>query len=130
MSIPNVGEIKAALIALSDLVKKGMTVEAQEKIMGLREMLLELREQNIEYKEKIILLEKQVDLDNRLVFRNNVLWLKEDSEESGPFCQPCWDARHQLIRLQIEKYFFRCKVCEDTVQHTSPPSFSKSSRLL
>jgi hypothetical protein len=43
-----------------DLLKKGSTIEAQEKIMSLREGALELQEENQELKEKINDLEKQL----------------------------------------------------------------------
>lgn len=43
-----------------ELIKKGSTIEAQEKIMELREGAIELQEQNIQLRERIRELEGQV----------------------------------------------------------------------
>jgi hypothetical protein len=43
-----------------DLIKKGSTIEAQEKIMELREGAIELQEQNIELRQKVRELERQL----------------------------------------------------------------------
>jgi DNA-binding transcriptional MerR regulator len=43
-----------------DLIKTGATIEAQEKIMELRQSALELQEANVELRERIIELEARV----------------------------------------------------------------------
>nr|WP_321256035.1 hypothetical protein [uncultured Pseudodesulfovibrio sp.] len=122
MAMPSAGDIKTILSSLTDLVKKGMTVEAQEKIMDLREIILELREQNIEYRELAEQFQQQSAIEEELEFKDNVLWRLKDGERIGPFCQSCWDSQKKLIRLQKDEYMYYCKVCKDEIQHTpSPP---------
>jgi len=43
-----------------DLLKKGATIEAQEKIMELREYALDLQEENMNLKNHILELQEQV----------------------------------------------------------------------
>ena len=43
-----------------DLLKKGSTIEAQEKIMELREGAIELQEQNLQLRQKVRELESQL----------------------------------------------------------------------
>lgn len=43
-----------------DLLKKGATIEAQEKIMELRESALELQEENINLKNQVLELQERV----------------------------------------------------------------------
>lgn len=53
MSLPNYKEIMS-------LIKKGATLEAQEKIVELRETALDLQDQNLNLREQIIDLNKQL----------------------------------------------------------------------
>ena len=43
-----------------ELIKKGMTIEAQEKIMELREAALSLQEENINLKRQVLELQEKV----------------------------------------------------------------------
>jgi hypothetical protein len=100
-----------------ELVKKGATVEAQEKIMELREAALGLQEENIKLKERLKALEEELKLKGRLRFDGKVYLLeKDDGPEDGPYCQLCYDGEHKLIRLQLkdtgegrEWYCLKCK---------------------
>lgn len=53
MSLPNYKDIV-------DLLKKGATIEAQEKIMELRESALKLQEENIQLKNQLLELQEKV----------------------------------------------------------------------
>ena len=100
-----------------ELIKKGATVEAQEKIMGLREYVVALREESIELREKIAKLESAAKIKQNLEFRDGRYYLKkEEDAEDGPYCQRCWDADEKLIRLQVgtgpEYGKWVCLVCK------------------
>lgn len=45
---------------IAELIKKGATIEAQEKIMELRESALELQEENINLKNQVLELQERV----------------------------------------------------------------------
>ncbi len=70
-----------------DLIKKGSTVEAQEKIMELREGALALQEENIKLKETIKDLEAKLSVKEKVVWEPPFYWLKEGDAKDGPFCQ-------------------------------------------
>jgi len=83
-----------------ELIKKGSTIEAQEKIMELREAAIELQDENQALKDKIGLLEKKLEIKAKLVWDNPYYWLVDDQEKDGPYCQLCYDKDEKLIRLQ------------------------------
>ena len=89
-----------------ELIKKGATVEAQEKIMELREGALELQEENTALKTQVRELEEKLKIQGQLEFVEGVYWLWEEDEagdftiKTGPYCQHCYDDEMKLIRLQ------------------------------
>ena len=82
-----------------DLVKKGATVEAQEKIMELREFAIELQEENLQLKEDIALLKSKAKLKEVLTFKDGVYFQENENELIGPFCPKCNDSEQKQIRL-------------------------------
>jgi len=95
-----------------DLVKKGATIEAQEKIMELREAAISLQEENLNLREELRELKAKLALKKELNFDGSVYWQGGGDERDGPFCPSCNDSKSKLIRLQ--EYFdkqWRCKVC-------------------
>jgi hypothetical protein len=80
-----------------ELLKKGATLEAQEKIMQLREAVLELQEENHKLKNTINELKEKLEISKKLEFDGSVYWLKG---KGGPFCQRCYDVDQKLVRLQ------------------------------
>jgi len=83
-----------------DLVKKGATVEAQEKIMALREAALELQEENLDLKEEVKTLNQQLEIKAKIKFDEKVYWFDDEGKTDGPFCQRCYDMDKKLLRLQ------------------------------
>ena len=105
-----------------ELIKKGATVEAQEKIMELREYIIALKEENIELRDKISKLESAENIKRNLEFRDGRYYLKKEGVEDGPYCQRCWDADEKLIRLQFiydtgfANKFWGCAECKNEVK--------------
>ncbi len=98
-----------------ELIKKGATVEAQEKIMELREVALDLKEENLQLRERLRELEAQLQRETQLTFENGVYWLIDGDAKDGPFCQQCYDADQKLMRLQVVRnsdYRWRCLTCK------------------
>ncbi len=102
------------------LIKKGMTIEAQEKIMELREAVLEYREENLQLKKTISELECQIDIEKCLKYEYPVYY-KVDPDSSknkdGPYCRACYDKDKKLIRLTIiddrPTLSYHCNVCKN-----------------
>ncbi len=97
-----------------DLLKKGLTLEAQEKIMELREGALELQEENFGLRESVRQLEEQLRQSKNLRFENEMYWLADAGKKEGPFCVVCHDRDGKLVRLLNGKDYereWRCPVC-------------------
>jgi hypothetical protein len=93
-----------------ELLKKGVTIEAQEKIMALREAALEYQNETLELRQKV------KELQDALALRDNLKWQKpyyvlKDNEDEK-FCQRCYDADNEAIHLlELERGFWRCMEC-------------------
>jgi ribosomal protein L37AE/L43A len=97
-----------------DLLKKGSTIEAQEKIMELREGALSLQEENIKLKERISELESKLNKKKEVQYEAPFYWEMIDGKKEGPFCQKCYDSDGKIIRLQkIEEGNWHCKSCNN-----------------
>jgi ribosomal protein L37AE/L43A len=109
-----------------ELLKKGSTIEAQEKIMELREGALELQEENMKLKERINELESELNKKKQIQWEAPFYWIIGDESKEGPICQKCYDSDNKLIRLQrIEEGNWHCKSCnndffEDSYKPTNP----------
>jgi len=97
-----------------ELLKKGSTIEAQEKIMELREGALELQEENINLKKRISELESELNKKKEIQWESPFYWVVRDETKNGPFCQKCYDSDEKLIRLhKIEEGNWHCKSCNN-----------------
>jgi uncharacterized protein with PIN domain len=88
-----------------ELLKKGATIEAQEKIMELREAALELQEENINLKNQVLELQEKVRK------------LESFEGEPCPKCRkPAWvvessEPDRQFGRLGGIRRHYRCTEC-------------------
>jgi hypothetical protein len=115
-----------------DLIKKGSTIEAQEKIMALREGALALQEENTKLKTRIGELEARLSEKEGLLWEPPFYWMKKGDSKDGPFCQKCYDSEGKLIRLQnVEKGAWSCKACNNNFFEESykPPGIRIRSRI-
>jgi hypothetical protein len=102
---------------IMDLIKKGATYEAQEKIMELREGALNLQDENIELKKKIKELESKLEIKENLEYIKPSYWLVNGDNRDGPYCQRCYDVEKILVRLQGGKNdIWRCKSCNSAYE--------------
>jgi len=110
MSIPNYKDIV-------ELLKKGLTIEAQEKIMELREAAMELQEQNLALRERVVALESELKQSKNLKFDGGLYYMHGDPD---PFCPLCYERDKKLIHLvkngQQEGYWPSCLVCNESFE--------------
>jgi len=107
-----------------DLIKKGATLEAQEKIMELREICIKLQEENHNFRRRITELKNILSISKNLIWESPYYWVKSDDGKDGPFCQVCYDKEKHLIRLQKHgKSAWSCYSCENSYFDSSyePP---------
>lgn len=107
MAIPTYSDIK-------DLLKKGFTIEAQEKIIELREVAIQLQSENIELREQVRALQDAAAIRETVVWDAPYYWRQpRDGHKDGPFCQRCYDKDKNLIRLQDGKGgLWKCRECK------------------
>ena len=101
MQIPSISSANEALSLvgrLTDLVKKGATIDLQETIVNLREAVLALKEENLNLKEQVSVLEGALQKEKILTFEApNYYSLTDDGKRDGPFCQVCQDSDKKLV---------------------------------
>ncbi len=95
-----------------DLLKKGATIEAQEKIMELREAALEIQNENLILKQQIASLTAAQNLQDRLTYKKPFYEAKDNQNDK--FCQRCYDVDRKAVRLQqVEPKYWRCIQCRN-----------------
>lgn len=83
-----------------DLLKKGATFEAQEKILELREAAMSLQEENLQLRSQMSKLQSEVATAKSLRFDRGLYWLEEPAgQRDGPFCPICKDNDSKMVRL-------------------------------
>ncbi len=97
-----------------ELIKKGSTIEAQEKIMELREGALELQEENIRLCEQVKDLEEKLNRKQNVIWEAPFYWIKDGDKKDGPFCSQCYDKETYLIRLKdFKNGTWECPTCKN-----------------
>ena len=105
---------------LAALLKDGMTPEAQEKIMELRQTVLAIQEENLQLKERIRQLEVgSAPATREVVYDKGVYWTLERGVRQGPFCPACQDRAGKLVRLHYSHtgtpgVYWMCKACQQS----------------
>ncbi len=117
-----------------DLVKKGATIELQERLMKLREEALALQEENLSFRTKLSELEAKLQLRDSLTFDGALYWTQNaDKTKEGPFCQKCRDGKGLLVRLQNGRdrtsTDWVCIECHTTYGRSYPQSLSDDNDL-
>jgi len=129
---------------IADLLKKGMTLEAQEQIMQLRESALGLQEENLQLKSEAHSAAKQLapleeQLNNKTQLRHEPpVYYRLDDEV--PFCPLCWERDSKLIHLIVSRsqsggVYGECKVCaknftiKPSAETSEPRSLSRREML-
>jgi hypothetical protein len=101
------------------LIKTGATIEAQEKIMELRESALELQNDNLSLRARVIELEQQIGSSTAMEFKKPFYFRAGDEH---PFCPVCWEKDKtslHLSGLSGSAEWFTCPVCKWT--HAQKP---------
>ena len=114
-----------------ELVKRGATIEAQEKIVELRAAALEIQEENLALRKRVGELEQRIALRESVVYRAPSYWTERDGTKDGPYCQKCYDVDSKLVRLQMrmEQGAWLCQACgKSFVDESYQPPVAPSQR--
>ena len=100
---------------IQELLKKGLTLEAQEKIMELREGALDLQEQKLALEQRVKELEEALVIKGELVREKNVYYrVLADGKRDGPYCLSCWDGDRKLVNIMQFAYgTMKCGRCKN-----------------
>jgi hypothetical protein len=114
-----------AIKAANEIFDKLRDAEAKSVIADLKLEGAKLVEENARLREENTKLKETADVRGRLVPENDVYWLsRPEKGRDGPFCQPCWDDREKLIRLQAleSEPRFVCRVCGKSARNPNAPA--------
>jgi hypothetical protein len=111
--VPNYQEI-------IELLPEGLTLQAKEKLIELKEAAVTLQEENLALKQKLKQLESAAGVPPNLLFDKGLYWLMASPPDSnnrqGPFCQACFDRDKKLVHLhrnQVTQSGWFCVVCRN-----------------
>ena len=97
---------------IQDLLKKGLTIEAQEKIMELRIAALKLESDKLELEQRVKELEFALQLTGELKREGNVYFRTREGKTDGPYCLGCWDGDRKLVNIMTFAHgVIRCGRC-------------------
>ncbi|VDG98893.1 Uncharacterised protein [Lysinibacillus sphaericus] len=97
---------------ISNIVKEIGDIDLNKKIIDLQSEVFELLEENYQLKAEVRVLKEAADIQDRLRFKNNMYYFKDDTEDDEPFCTACWDQESKLVRLHINSWeLYTCPVC-------------------
>ncbi len=92
-------------------------------VSDLRARLEESQAENAKLKEALQRLETQDRADDRIFFKGNVYWRRQDggAGEEGPFCPRCYGEKGKTLNLGSTNGWHNCAVCGWSTP-TSPAS--------
>lgn len=102
----SINELKEMVLNVRDLYEQGRGQEGQIKLLALRDEVISLKEESLTMREQILSLRTELqDLQEKqtkqekLIFREPFYFMIEGDAEEGPFCQRCYDADNNMMRL-------------------------------
>jgi hypothetical protein len=99
---------------ITDLLKKGATIEAQEKIMELREFALQLQEENLKLKNENLELKQQKKPKVKPKIKYGCYYFDDDTTKL--YCASCYDSKGEISLTQrINSKFRKCNVCSSEI---------------
>jgi len=113
----SVSETKTFISTIADLYKKGSNIEAEHKLMEIREAFLELKEENLELRTQLHAFREAQSVEQKLTFDEPFYYLIEGENAEGPYCQRCHDADGKLIRLIAKPRWdasHHCRECKES----------------
>lgn len=82
-------------------------VELNRKIIDLQTEAISLIEENAKLKKEVQELTEKLAFQGSLKHRDGAYW---KSDDDGPFCMPCWDDKHKLMRMNGPDVY-HCPTC-------------------
>ena len=86
---------------IKELVKLGLTIEAQQQIMELKESELSLKDENLELKKQLDELREKLSVKEDLIFDSPFYYRESDTEKNEPYCSKCYDAEEKRIHIMV-----------------------------
>jgi hypothetical protein len=117
------GSIKTASDIAKLIKESDISLEKAETKLKLAELVSALADAKLEAadiqqilfeKQSLIQrLEQQASIREQLVWEEPSYWRQIGEEREGPFCQQCYDTKHDLVRLQGNgEGYWECTACK------------------
>lgn len=82
------------------VAQKADNVEIIQQLLTVQAEALELQQKNIELQNKINELERNKDIEDRIVHHQDLYLTLKDDPQNLPYCTTCWTTKHQLVQLR------------------------------
>lgn len=102
-----------------ELIKKGSTMEAQEKILELREAAMELQSENVDLRREVETLTDLLHKKERMTYVRPFYYAECDDV---PHCARCWEVEHKAVHLpepfrSAAGPVYTCLECSNKIIH-------------
>ena len=95
------------------VAQKADNVEIIQQLLTVQAEALELQQKNIELQNKINELERNKDIEDRIVRHPDPYLTLKDDPQNLPYCSTCWATKHQLIQMWHDgEGFLKCPTCK------------------
>lgn len=106
------------LKSIGKVLQEAGKIEQYKQILETQKELLEVQKRNYELEAENQKLRNELELQGNLVYKENAYYIVTEGRKDGPFCSPCRDANHILIRLHRNRSSGReyCPTCKTTAR--------------
>lgn len=86
---------------VASILQKADNIELYGKLIDLSVQAFEMQQENIRLSEKIIEIQKQKDMESKILRHDKVFVTLIDDEKNLKFCSHCWDNERKLIQIDV-----------------------------
>lgn len=96
------------------VAQKADNVEIIQQLLTVQAEALELQQKNIELQNKINELERDKEIEAKIIRHQDPYMTLKDDPQNLPYCATCWSTKHQLIQLQYNggRGQLNCPACK------------------
>lgn len=104
--------LKEANAALENATVKHQFAELYTSLSEVKMSMADLRGELQDKDQKIKDLTEQLNTKNNIIFKNNMYYIANGTQEDGPFCTKCYDVKRLTVRLyETTPEEFQCREC-------------------
>lgn len=93
-----------------NVVKASDNIELVKSFMEIQSGYWEMQEELKRTKEEVKNLKEQLELKDKIVFRDNMYYINNETGDDGPFCSKCYDEKKKLVRMHLRENWYVCPI--------------------